>query len=362
MAATSWESMSACAKNAGAKFPELVAAQWALESGWGKHTSGTNNFFGLKGGNGTAVGTWEYYDTGWTQIKARFMDFQSPEDCVQYLVDRWYKDWNGHLGVNRANDRDHAARMLVSEGYATDPDYANKLIRLMNKEAPKTMQRPIKLTSAAKYYEEENHQTAAWNWLEEQLTKEQLDEFAIMYRSGPSKPKFTNPLDVPYFSQRDNISGTGYRECFSSSCAMVAAYYGKVKSDDKYNTIRSQFGDTTHPEAQVAALRSLGLNARFSTLMTEQMLKQEIDAGRPVACGWLHYGPASAPSGGGHWSVIIGYTDKHYIVHDPYGEADVLNGGYVSANGGNAVKYSKANWLPRWRVRGSGGWSILISK
>ena len=36
-------------KKAGAKYPEkLVAAQWALESGWGEHNSGHNNFFGIK--------------------------------------------------------------------------------------------------------------------------------------------------------------------------------------------------------------------------------------------------------------------------------------------------------------------------
>ncbi len=34
---------------------------------------------------------------------------------------------------------------------------------------------------------------------------------------------------MPYFSQFDNESGTGYRECFSSAAAMVAAFYKKVK-------------------------------------------------------------------------------------------------------------------------------------
>ena len=40
-------------------------------------------------------------------------------------------------------------------------------------------------------------------------------------------------LKVPYEAQNDNKSGTGYRECFSSSCAMIAKFYGKVKSDDE---------------------------------------------------------------------------------------------------------------------------------
>ena len=33
--ANSWEGVSLHAKRVGAKFPELVAAQWALESGFG---------------------------------------------------------------------------------------------------------------------------------------------------------------------------------------------------------------------------------------------------------------------------------------------------------------------------------------
>jgi hypothetical protein len=35
-----WDGVTAAAKVSGAKYPELVAAQWALESSWGKHVSG----------------------------------------------------------------------------------------------------------------------------------------------------------------------------------------------------------------------------------------------------------------------------------------------------------------------------------
>ena len=49
LVANSWEGVSLHAKRMGAKFPELVASQWALESSFGKHFSGTWNAFGLKG-------------------------------------------------------------------------------------------------------------------------------------------------------------------------------------------------------------------------------------------------------------------------------------------------------------------------
>lgn len=130
-----WADIAAMAKDAGSRYPELVAAQWALESDFGKATSGRNNYFGLKG-KGTAKTTTEFVNGKQVSVVAQFIDFPAPRDCVKYLVERWYCDWQGHTGVNGAPDRNAAARMLVSEGYATDPAYAEKLIGLMDQHAP----------------------------------------------------------------------------------------------------------------------------------------------------------------------------------------------------------------------------------
>ena len=80
----------------------------------------------------------------------------------------------------------------------------------------------------------------------------------IGFRRG-RKVAIDQQIYMPYFRQLDNKTGTGYRECFSSAAAMVAAYYKKVRTDDEYNEIRAKYGDTTSVEAQLAALRSLGL-------------------------------------------------------------------------------------------------------
>lgn len=169
-------------------------------------------------------------------------------------------------------------------------------------------------------------------------------------------------LNVPYFSQRDNKSGTGYRECFSSSCAMVAAYFGKATSDDQYNLIRAKYGDTTEQASQIKALTELGLKAQFLQSGTAAILEREIRNNRPVAVGWLHQGTAAAPSGGGHWSVVVGFDRDAFYLNDPYGEADLVNGGYVNSNG-KGVRYSRKNWLRRWEVEGPGsGWLVLITK
>jgi len=125
-----WKGVMTAASKAGAKFPQVVAAQWALESGYGKHTSGKNNFFGLKG-EGSERETKEFINGQWVTIKAGFIDFPDLQTCVTYLVDRWYRDYQRFKGVNRATSAEECAKLLVVEKYATDPAYADKLIRIL---------------------------------------------------------------------------------------------------------------------------------------------------------------------------------------------------------------------------------------
>ena len=184
-------------------------------------------------------------------------------------------------------------------------------------------------------------------------------EWATAFKAAPQEAQVRNPLHVKWQSQLDN-GPTGYRECFSSSCAMLGMYWGKVANDNAYNAIRARYGDTTSAEAQLAALRSLGLKADFRTDGNAAALEREIDAGRPVAVGWLHHGPVSAPTGGGHWSVVVGYPPARdaWIMNDPNGEARLVEGGYTHNTNGAGLRYSRRNWNPRWMVGGTGGWYL----
>ena len=142
---------------------------------------------------------------------------------------------------------------------------------------------------------------------------------------------------------------------------MVAMYYGKIENDDEYNILRNNYGDSTDAQAQLRTLRYLGLNAEFKSNGTFDDLKRQIEKGRPTPVGWLHKGSASYPTGGGHYSVILGTTDKNWILHDPYGECDVVNGVYLNHTKGKFVEYSMKNWNPRWAVESDGsGWYVDI--
>lgn len=137
-----WQGMEAMARAAGARYPELVAAQFALESDWGKKLSGKNNFFGLKGA-GSVKKTEEFINGKWVSKDDSFIDFASPEEAVKYLVDRWYKDFKSYKGVNNAADRNSAATMLRTEKYATGPKYDRLLIELMDENSPIKSATPI---------------------------------------------------------------------------------------------------------------------------------------------------------------------------------------------------------------------------
>ena len=130
-----FESVYNMAKNSGAKYPELVAAQFQLESGGGtselarKH----NNLFGQKG-KGVNYNTKEDGSNGMYEIKDDFKTFNNPQESVNYLVDRWYKDYDQYKGINNASNADEAAKMLSSQGYATDRNYTNKLTSILRQK------------------------------------------------------------------------------------------------------------------------------------------------------------------------------------------------------------------------------------
>jgi hypothetical protein len=51
-------------------------------------------------------------------------------------------------------------------------------------------------------------------------------------------------------------------------------------------------------------------------------------------------------------------------MHDPNGEGDLVNGGYVSTaiGSGQGLRYSERNWGRRWMVEGAGsGWWIQFN-
>ncbi|MFM7086771.1 MAG: C39 family peptidase [Cyanobium sp.] len=176
-------------------------------------------------------------------------------------------------------------------------------------------------------------------------------------------------LTVPYFSQLDSSTDQGARMCFSSSCAMLVATLKPEAlpgGDDAYLAIVNRYGDTTSAEAQIQALASLGITARFESRADFSQIERQIDRGVPVPCGFIHKGPVEAPHGGGHWLCVVGYDERGLIVHDPNGDLDLIAGVYGHRHG-RSLHYSRRNFGRRWMVDGSRanayapghGWAVI---
>ena len=124
------------AVQAGAKFPEAVVAQYQLETTAGEDNIGDNNFFNLKAVEGmdyTEEVVDEYeVDGKIVQEKAKFINFNTAQEAVDYLVKLWYKDYKGYTGVEtNSENAGEVAEKLQAETFATDPNYANKLKKIL---------------------------------------------------------------------------------------------------------------------------------------------------------------------------------------------------------------------------------------
>ena len=220
----------------------------------------------------------------------------------------------------------------------------------------------LRLTDFFSRYRAEPHQIAAINLLQEQMASELLSRKAEWYEIWKAGGR-VEWLPTPYFHQLDLPNG--HRKCFTAAAAMVAADQSRLLNPQDYDKVRAKFGDTTEVEAHVRALKEYGLTAEFVDNATPDLLEAEIDAGRPVAVGWLHHGDVSKgerPRGYGHWSVIVGYTDQFFIAHDPMGTPDLIHGGHKDRRGAKYAVYPKKHWLKRWEVEGPGtGWALLVT-
>lgn len=172
--------------------------------------------------------------------------------------------------------------------------------------------------------------------------------------------------DFPYFYQQNN-GPEGWRQCQTSSLAMCLRYLDVpgINDDVDYLRIVNKYGDTTLREPHQRALAELNVSARFTISADAQDVKNEIDKGNPVAAGILHHGTFSAPAGGGHFLVITGYGKDYWLVQDPFGKLDLVNGGWLDRGSvaGRNTKYDFKHFNPRLFVGGgSNGWCWLNFK
>lgn len=94
------------------------------------------------------------------------------------------------------------------------------------------MGKPIKLADAAKYYDQETHQLAAWNWLEDQLKPETLQQFAELYRSAPKAKAPDAPWLTPALKIIKEYEGLRL-EAYKCPAGVMTIGYGTTLIDGR---------------------------------------------------------------------------------------------------------------------------------
>ena len=127
------------AKKVGIKFPEVVAAQFGVESVYGSKITGTNNYFGIKAdpqdiktGNFTEADTFEEIDGKMVKVRAKFKNFKTLEESIKHYKKFWNDDIKDRKGTINVNTAEEAIIRLKENGYATDSDYVKLVTDVLN--------------------------------------------------------------------------------------------------------------------------------------------------------------------------------------------------------------------------------------
>lgn len=107
-------------------FPSTVLAMAALESGYNLNAK---TLFGIKG-DGVVLDTTEYIDGEYVNVKDSFKSYPSLAASVQGLYDLMQCD--NYDRATSCTDYEEECRMVQACGYATDPEYSDKLINIVN--------------------------------------------------------------------------------------------------------------------------------------------------------------------------------------------------------------------------------------
>lgn len=201
----------------------------------------------------------------------------------------------------------------------------------------------ISLAKVAQYYKGKPHQTRALERLQEQILTVRPDllqessDFVRAWRtplpSQPSNPsqnasnntgstgKKTTKLNVPYLSQLDNENNP-HGSCNVTSVAMCLGYFGHPlrnpntgeQLEDELYRYCLDHGLSRHSPQDLDKLITLyGYEDDFQPNAKWGEVKNWLDAGKPcIVHGWF--------TRSGHIITIVGYNEKGWIVHDPYGQ------------------------------------------
>jgi flagellar protein FlgJ len=152
-----WPSAIRAGKELGVS-PEVLVAQSALETGWGRHMrslddgSPSYSLFGIKAdsrwqGERVSVSTLEFRDGAMQRERAQFRAYGSVTEAFDDYVDFIKSNPRYQQALAKSYDPQAWASELQQAGYATDPDYASKIEQVRHSGAVQSRLAEFKLAN-----------------------------------------------------------------------------------------------------------------------------------------------------------------------------------------------------------------------
>lgn len=214
----------------------ISGAQAILESNWGKSTLAlqANNLFGIKGeynGESFSVETKEFTNKVFKIVEATFRKYPSWSESITdhsafFTSTEWRK--TNYAAVVGETDYKKAAAALSAAGYATDPDYPAKLIKLI-----------------------EAYDLATWDVQEEETTMNKL----IVLGHGNGDPGATGNGTTEASWLRGNFYASLKK--YAAQVGGIDFYESNMFADRTASTI-SGYGNVTELHLDAAASSASG--------------------------------------------------------------------------------------------------------
>ncbi len=138
----------ACAASSGVP-AGFTIAQAALESAWGESglAKQGRNLFGIKAdaawqGDVLVLPTKEFLKGSWTTVYARWRKYANWQECLEDHAAFLRRNRRYAPAFDHSEDSEAFARAVAAAGYATDPNYADKLVATIRARGLAALDRP----------------------------------------------------------------------------------------------------------------------------------------------------------------------------------------------------------------------------
>ncbi len=166
--------------------------------------------------------------------------------------------------------------------------------------------------------------------------------------------------NFPYYHREQGDVANRYHS--QAYCILMCLKYldaTRINDVNEYLKLVNKHGDPIKRENNLKVIRDLGFTAYFTLSADSDDIKEEIQQGLPFIASIVPKRNLENPVGRAHFVVIIGYTKDSWLVQDPFGSLDLINGGWTnrSSQAGQNILYKFEHFNKRLFIGGGAtGW------